>query len=602
MEKVAKMITIVVIDSGVDLGHDVFRGSSRISPFMEDHCISDSAGHGTAVCAILHKNAPNAQIKVAKLFNEALTSETEELVSLLEYIDAEVDCQIINMSIGVRNSDKKLYAVCERLCKKGIIIVAAFDNAGAVSYPAAYPFVVGVDSHPHCKATEYHFVEDSIVTLFAKGGFHRLAWVNTPYIISQGTSFAAPYVSAEIIKILEGGATPEEVIVKLKENAQLCYESKNKLEKPCLGLPMMIKKAAAFPYNKEMHSLLNYKDMLMFELVDIYDTKYSGLPGKTVSSINNKTHMIVKNVNEFDPSDIDTLILGHTIEIEKHIGESHVLELIQACLENNIQIYSFDNRIKEHLDGFNIAGIKVAWPSQNATIRTNYRFGKLYQLKTPVLSVFGTSSQQGKFTLQLELRRMFIEAGFKVAQFGTEPNSLLFGMNVVYPLGYGATIDYSGKEAVMAINEIMYHLDELECDIIITGAQSGTTPLLFDNVAQLTFNQIDQLVGVNPDAVVLCVNPHDELEYITRTIKAIEGLSLSEIVALCVYPMTYMNDWQMVSGKKVPVTPEKLSSIANAIMKKTGKEVYILGDESHMTALFDTCVRYFLSDETQVDE
>lgn len=51
----------------------------------------------------------------------------------------------------------------------------------------------------------------------------------------------------------------------------------------------------------------------------------------------------------------------------------------------------------------------------------------LYRISTPVLAVCGTSSKQGKFTLQLELRKRFCEMGYKVGQIGTEPNSLLLG-------------------------------------------------------------------------------------------------------------------------------------------------------------------------------
>lgn len=44
-----------------------------------------------------------------------------------------------------------------------------------------------------------------------------------------------------------------------------------------------IKKAALFPFNKEMHSILRFEDKLDFEITDVYDTKYSLRVGKNTN-------------------------------------------------------------------------------------------------------------------------------------------------------------------------------------------------------------------------------------------------------------------------------------------------------------------------------
>lgn len=84
-----------------------------------------------------------------------------------------------------------------------IFSIAAFDNDGAVSYPAAFDCVIGVDASPNCKnVSEYEFVENSIINLRAKGGIQKLAWTTPEYVIVQGSSFACAYMSANILNLL----------------------------------------------------------------------------------------------------------------------------------------------------------------------------------------------------------------------------------------------------------------------------------------------------------------------------------------------------------------------------------------------------------------
>lgn len=44
-----------------------------------------------------------------------------------------------------------------------------------------------------------------------------------------------------------------------------------------------------------------------------------------------------------------------------------------------------------------------------------------------------------------------------------------------------------------------------------------------------------------PDAVVICINYHDELDYIRNTVYTIKGLTDASLIAFVMYPMTYLN-------------------------------------------------------------
>ena len=78
---------------------------------------------------------------------------------------------------------------------------------------------------------------------------------------------------------------------------------------------LKIKRAAIFPFNKEMHSLIRYHHLLSFELVDVYDVKYSFTVGASTSFLMNDMSVknyIIKNISEVDWDSFDTLIVGHT--------------------------------------------------------------------------------------------------------------------------------------------------------------------------------------------------------------------------------------------------------------------------------------------------
>ena len=101
---------------------------------------------------------------------------------------------------------------------------------------------------------------------------------------------------------------------------------------------------------------------------------------------------------------------------------------------------------------------------------------------------------------------------------GTEPHSLLFGFDCVFPMGYNATIKLDNNEIVSYLNK------------------------------EIT----------NPDAVILCINYHDEVEYIRNTMYTLMGLTDTKVIALVMYPVTLVKDWNGVYGiSKRKVTAEE---------------------------------------------
>lgn len=594
MEKVRK---IVVIDSGYSNfsdnrivgGINIFKNNDNI--LFNDN-ISDSVGHGTAVTNILLKQTSDIDIFIVKIFEKELTCDVELLIRALEYVEKNISCDLINLSLGVNYNHKNLISICDKLTKKGIKIISAFDNEGAISYPAAFNNVIGVDASLEClTANSFIWIENSSINVLAKGGNHKLSWLNNKTIIGQGSSFATPYVTAKLANILKRGIDTENLINIFKNEIVVRDSSpNNKINKNFLL--EKIKKAAIFPFNKEIHSLLNFSELLSFEIDAIYDTKYSFYNTKKVSSLNNKVSFKIKNIDDLEFNNIDTLILGHLDEIENLTKINYRDILIKKCLDNNINVYSFDECVEEkYFSKFDEKNLMLYYPKKEYFLNNHY--GKLNKISTPVIGIFGTTKQQGKFTLQLQLRENFLKNNYKVGQLGTEPNSLLFGMDKIYPFGYGTTLETNGYKMITDINNLIHEIDLNEPEVILIGSQSGTTPMLYNNLGQIPLAQLQFLIGSNPDIVILCINFDDDLEYIKRTIQTIEGLGDTTVIALGIYPFEYKNDWNQFNNKKRKVEVEKIVSYKEFILKYFNKKSFIIGDDSEISSLYELCCNYF---------
>ena len=152
------------------------------------------------------------------------------------------------------------------------------------------------------------------------------------------------------------------------------------------------------------------------------------------------------------------------------------------------------------------------------------------------------------------MREILLKQGYNVGQIGTEPSAQLFGIDYCYPMGYNSSVYITGYDTIRYLNYIENDLCEQCKDIIIVGSQSGTVPYDFGNISQYTIPQYELLMGANPDCVILCINPFDEIDYIKRTVNYIESIIDCKVIALVVFPMTLNNNWLGIYGNKRPAS------------------------------------------------
>lgn len=590
-------VNVVLIDSGVNTALPLFADDCVQGFTFCDYgrildSFEDMTGHGSAIYNIIRKNHEIANIINVKLENIEEGLEEDCLINVLHYLYDNVEMDIINMSIGIAElyRYRDLYEICRLLDEKGVVLIASFDNTGSMTYPAAFDCVIGVSSGSHnLKSSEFEYVFDDVVNICAKASLQRLLWKATEYIFMSGNSFACAHVTKRAIEYyVQGCHSRNAILERFQQDAVRCYKLKPAIPQRQL---FSINKTAIFPFNKEMHSIVRYSNLCDFQITAVYDVKYSGIIGMTTAQLlkdDGVLNLPIQNIDHIQWEHFDMLILGHLGELSDLVYNVDLKkQLIETALTYGKKIFAFDD-----LSDFNLAEPNIYFPKVEEKNLPPNRFGKMYRISKPVVGVFGTSSRQGKFTLQLKLRELLLQQGYAVGQIGTEPSALLFGMDFCFPMGYSSSVYIKEYDVIRYLNDIVNQLCYTK-DIILVGSQSGTVTYDTGNIAQFNINQYHFLMGTQPDVVILCINPYDDIDYIERTINFIEAASQSEVIGIVVFPMDIKSEYLFSLGRKEVLQEQKYFKLKSQLYEKFHIPVYRLGDQTDYHQLFNQIIDYF---------
>lgn len=607
------MSIITIIDSGISKTYvDKYLKESVLNKYSYncqsmrievDDCAEDELGHGTMICSAIHMVNKNVTFNIIKAFGEECWVDEDILISILNdiyFMDLETD--IIHISFGIQVSERleELEAIISKLREKGIIIVSAFSNNQVLSYPAACDSVIGVAFDTSIiSINEWIYVENSPINIFATGQVKNFISCGGKSVKSAGSSFAAAFISGQISKQLDLHGNGFDVNVFLKENAKRVYIAPPILNHDCFD----IRKIVIFPFNKENHSIVRNSNMLQVEVCGILDTKYSPYIGKnafellSISDYSDKEEdedpdvCIVQDIMRFNWNiDFDTFVLGHIGSLESVFTFSLYEYVIEKCIENEKNLYSYDNIHESGISKMNHAGLMVYCPNvQFKNINQNH-CGMLYEIGKPVVGVFGTSSKQGKWSLQLKLREIIEERGYKTGHLGTEPNALLFKNTAMSAIGFNSSIDLSQAEAISLFN-YQLHKVESNSDIIFFGTQSNLIPNSFGGLPTIPIYTYELICGCEPQASVLCINEWDDIDYIKRCISYLESFYGNKVIALAYFFKDYHESWDStgVSISELKYDYNRILSIKNAI----GLPVYNMGTRDELELLCDDLINYF---------
>jgi len=246
-------VIIAVLDTGIMSTHEEMQGKlvegvNIVTPGTKPE---DDEFHGTYVAGIAAAATDNsagiagvawkARLMPIKILKSDGTGDEFGMISGMNWA-LDHGARVINMSVGSCNTDGTCSPgshfgaeAMEKAWRRGAILVAATGNEGikGASYPASYPYVLGVGSTDNADRRSRFSNFGGMVDLMAPGGDCSLTastdilgpgiTTNASYIVACGTSASAPFVSglaavllaqdptrtnAEVVRIMESTADP----------------------------------------------------------------------------------------------------------------------------------------------------------------------------------------------------------------------------------------------------------------------------------------------------------------------------------------------------------------------------------------------------------
>ena len=221
---------IAVVDTGIQIDHPAFT-SVKCLQFVADTSLPcvDTNGHGT-LCAGIACGAPSrwklkdrsivtccgvapeATLVLYKAYEKPMWYAVQALQQIVAKIDSQnLTLDVVVMSSGFPDKNQKLHQAIKELDKRGVIIVCAASNVGAVDssaiyYPARFSETICIGSHNrYGNRSQFSPVGDEMEFLALGEDVMGPIPVST-WKIDSGTSFAAPAIGGLICLILEAVA------------------------------------------------------------------------------------------------------------------------------------------------------------------------------------------------------------------------------------------------------------------------------------------------------------------------------------------------------------------------------------------------------------
>lgn len=224
-ENIENIVTIAVIDSGIDYNHPIFEDKLLDSGYdfvnNDDNPYDDNIqGHGTHVAGIIAdsiRELDNIKIMPIKSLDSIGIGTISSLGNSIRYaIDSDVD--IINLSLGLNSGihSKLIEELILEAVSNGIIVVNAAGNSNSNTMdlcPSHIDEAIIVSSIDINNNKAYTSNYGPNIDVAAPGVNIYSSIPGGDYIYKSGTSMAAPYISviAAMLKLSNPELTPLEI-------------------------------------------------------------------------------------------------------------------------------------------------------------------------------------------------------------------------------------------------------------------------------------------------------------------------------------------------------------------------------------------------------
>jgi uncharacterized NAD-dependent epimerase/dehydratase family protein len=608
-------IKIAVIDTGVDSSHPEFSNIDIKQYYFDNGIIkksedsNDDFGHGTACAWLIHRISKSAEIISFKCLDKNGISDGKNIIEAIRWcIKNKID--IINLSFGAINNnlEDEFKAVGELAYRSNVLIFASCHDSGYLGVPAKLKNYIPVWGKSVKGKQSYYYLDNRFIT---HGGRQRVAWTNPLYIFVEGSSFATSRMVgiAALLKAKYKNSNNSEIVKMLIQNAEEASCEKI-LPVQCDRVSLHnsdsfpIKKAVIFSFTKEMHHLIKFNDLTNIEITGIVDLPFKSTINKHLSDVIADVKKDIKITSNLESalSDCDTVIISRTSLYEGIIQKDILKDALSTAIKFNKNIFSLEyidvNMFPDIFEEAKKKKIKIRHPiinMENANSVSVYRqlYGHISN-STPIVGIFGTGVSQGKFTVQLSLRRIFLQLGYNVCNYGTETHSELFGFEGFYPLEMEKSIRTPDTNMIEFIQGDLRRIEiEMKPDIIFVGGQSGTVPFSYStNSREFTLPTLSFLMATIPHTYILTINLFDGFSYIRDTINVIEGLGKAKIIAFATSKRTKKENSSSMSDLE-NIDDEEYNLIIKKLYSAFQIPTYDVADINDQKMLTNLIIKYF---------
>lgn len=521
----------------------------------------------------------------------------------------KLDVEVINISMGttVFSNRESLDEICELCKRKGILIVCAESPEGSATMPWACKGIIRVratDGNSYFATISKNF---KIPTVEISGSIYRIVTREGRNFFATGNSYAAPFFITYLYKFINNKSR-----VSFFDAINMCFERycdnafgfltdikvthiNNNLEY-IPNSTLKLGKIVIAPFSKEMHVLIRNAKRLGGEVVGVIDPVKNFNINKDPGDILNIEPLnikITKSLYEIQ-KEANKLVIGYTDEIEKYDKYFSLDNLLEENLKHlRLHVFSFVPPDKKWIIAYHKEGIKLEYPtlinSENYLKLLNTVHPKVSIYK-PVVAVFGTSSSQGKVTLQMNIKNAFEEKGFRPFYISTENHGSLLGADFTFASGYGSDriVSLDSDKCISFLNHIMSYADDLPgYDLFLVGNQSWLVPY---SKEQTFMRSAILLEGVKPDMAVLVVNPLiDPYDYIKDTIFALKAIYKCQVIALAFSNNTpCYNSYGKIFRKKL--YDSEIDEHANRLSKSFEIPAGFIGNKEFIDSIIERVI------------
>lgn len=220
---------IGVIDGGVNLQHQAFNGRVVSGwDYVDNDADADEApggvnsGHGTFVAGVIHLVVPDAEIRSYRVCDTE--GEADGFVVAEAILQALTDgCDVINVSLSTYEVHQAIARVCEYARQQNVVVVCAAGNeySDVGHYPGSDVNTVSVAAIDTTLELADYSDYGQHITLVAPGTDIYAPFLGDGYAWWSGTSFAAPFATAEIamMRSVDPSMTWERLVDMLEGSA-----------------------------------------------------------------------------------------------------------------------------------------------------------------------------------------------------------------------------------------------------------------------------------------------------------------------------------------------------------------------------------------------